>query len=283
LVPFDDSFRVSEAATSPPKGAPTSKHCRARLASAIEELCELEERLYAEDRWALLALFQAMDAAGKDGTIRATLTGINPASVEVTSFKEPTAHELDHDFLWRHVVALPERGQIGVFNRSYYEEVLVVRVHPEFLDRQKLPERPALKQLWAERYESIRDHEKHLTRNGIAIVKFWLNVSREEQRLRFLSRIEEAQKNWKFQASDIRERTFWKDYMAAYQRALRETSRPWAPWYAIPADDKDYMRMAVAEILVATLKALDPSFPKLPRAEKRDLRRLEVQLRKREV
>ena len=283
LVPFDDSFRVSDAATAPPGDAPSSKRCRARLAAAVEELGELEKRLYAEDRWSLLAIFQAMDAAGKDGTIRATLTGINPASVEVSSFKEPTAHELDHDFLWRHAVALPERGRIGVFNRSYYEEVLVVRVHPEYLDNQKLPERPPLKQLWAERYESIRDHEKHLSRNGTAIVKFWLNVSKEEQRRRFLSRIEEAEKNWKFQASDIRERKCWDDYMDAYQRALRETSRPWAPWYAIPADDKEYMRMCVAEILVATLRDLDPRFPRLPREEKKDLRRLEVQLRKREV
>jgi PPK2 family polyphosphate:nucleotide phosphotransferase len=283
LVPFDGSFRVSRAHTRPPEGAPSPKRCRERLAAAVEELGQLEKRLYAENRWALLAIFQAIDAAGKDGTIRATLTGINPASVEVSSFKQPTSYELDHDFLWRTTVHLPERGRIGVFNRSYYEEVLVVRVHPEFLDAERLPRRPSLRDLWAERFESIRHHEKHLSRNGTVLVKFWLNVSKEEQRRRFLSRIDEAEKNWKFQSGDIRERRHWNAYMRAYERALRETSRPWAPWYAIPADDKDYMRMCVAEILVATLCALDPRFPELPREERKELRRLGALLRKRKA
>jgi len=279
-VPFSGSFRVAAAATAPPPGAPSPKRCRARLAQAIEALYDLQQKLYAQDQWAVLVIFQAMDAAGKDGTIRAVMTGVNPAGVEVYSFKAPTAQELDHDFLWRTAVCLPERGEIGIFNRSYYEEVLVVRIHPEFLDAQRLPERTPTARLWAERYESIRDHERHLTRNGTVMIKFWLNVSKQEQRRRFLSRIEHAEKNWKFQAADIRERQHWKEYMAAYQEALRETSRPWAPWYAIPADDKDYMRMCVAEILVKRLRALKPEYPKLPPAERQELAKLQKKLRK---
>ena len=282
-VPFDGSFRVARAPTAPPEGAPQPKRCRARLAEAIDELRNLQEKLYAEDRWALLLVFQAMDAAGKDGTIRAVTTGINPAGVEVYSFKAPNLRELNHDFLWRTAVCLPERGRIGIFNRSYYEEVLVVRIHPEFLEAQRQPERPPLSRLFVERYESIRDHERHLSRSGTVVLKFWLNVSKEEQRRRFLSRIEEAEKNWKFQAADIRERQHWKEYMAAYQDALRETSRPWAPWYAIPADDKDYMRMCVAEILVETLRGLKPRYPKLPLVERQALAKMQKQLRKHRV
>jgi PPK2 family polyphosphate:nucleotide phosphotransferase len=283
LVPFDASFRVAKAPTGPPDGAPSPKRCRSLLSEAIEELRELQERLNAEDRRALLIVFQAMDAAGKDGTIRAVMTGINPAGVEVYSFKQPNSYELDHDFLWRTAVRLPERGHIGIFNRSYYEEVLVVRVHPEFLDAQGLTHRPPLKRLWEERYESIREHEKHLARNGTTILKFWLNVSKEEQRRRFLSRIEEAEKNWKFQAADIRERQHWKQYMVSYQEALNATSRPWAPWYVIPADDKDYMRMLVAEIVVKTLRRLDPQYPKLPREAREELAKMQKRLRKGEA
>jgi len=208
------------------------------------------------------------------------MTGINPAGVEVYSFKAPNANELDHDFLWRTAIRLPERGRIGIFNRSYYEEVLIVRVHPQYLETQRLPRQPSLKKLWGERYESVRDHEQHLARNGTLVIKFWLNVSREEQRRRFLSRIEESEKNWKFQSADIRERQYWKDYMAAYQEALRQTSRSWAPWYAIPADDKDYMRMCIAEILVETLGRLKLEYPTLPRAERRELAKLQKELRK---
>jgi len=280
LVPFDGSFRVSKAPTGPPEGAPSTKRCRLMLTESIEELRDLQEKLNAEDQRALLIVFQAMDAAGKDGTIRAVMTGINPAGVEVYSFKQPNSYELDHDFLWRTAVRLPERGHIGIFNRSYYEEVLVVRVHPEFLDAQGLTHRPPLKRLWEERYESIREHEKHLARNGTTILKFWLNVSKQEQRRRFLSRIEEAEKNWKFQAADIRERQHWKQYMASYQEALNATSRPWAPWFVIPADDKDYMRMLVAEIVVDTLRRLDPQYPKLPREAREELAKMQKRLRK---
>jgi PPK2 family polyphosphate:nucleotide phosphotransferase len=273
-VPFDGSFRVARAATSPPKGAPGRKRCRERLARAVEALDELQHRLYADDRWSVLVVFQAMDAAGKDGTIRAVMTGVNPAAVEVHAFKAPSAQELDHDFLWRTAVRLPERGRIGIFNRSYYEEVLVVRVHPELLEGQKLPRRPGLRRLWRERLESIREHERHLARNGVAVVKFWLNVSQEEQRRRFVSRLEDPEKHWKFRPEDAAERVHWNAYMAAYQEALRATSRAWAPWYAIPADDKDYMRMQVAETLVATLRRLNPKYPDVPKAERSELRRL---------
>ena len=198
---------------------------------------------------------------GKDGTIRAVMSGVNPAGCQVSSFKVPSKEEIDHDFLWRTTKRLPERGRIGIFNRSYYEEVLVVRVHPEYLKGQRLPEIPPLEQLWTERYESIREHEKHLARNGTVILKFWLNVSHAEQKERFLSRLDEPEKNWKFSSGDVRERGFWKDYMRAYEDALNATSRPWAPWYAIPADSKSYMRMCVAEIVVATLKGLGLHYP----------------------
>ena len=196
------------------------------------------------------------------------MSGINPAGCQVFSFKQPTPEELDHDFLWRTTKCLPERGRIGIFNRSYYEEVLVVRVHPEYLKGQKLPDGVDLKNIWQQRYESIRDHEKHLARNGTVILKFWLNVSKEEQRQRFLSRIDEPRKNWKFSAGDVHERRFWQDYMAAYEEAINATSRPWAPWYAIPADDKPFMRLSVAEIIVANLKKLDLKYPTVEDKEK---------------
>lgn len=268
LVPYDGSFQQEESSTLPPKDAPNKKKCKKQLKELIDELDELQRVLYAEDKYALLLIFQAMDAAGKDGTIRAVMSGVNPAGCQVFSFKQPTPEELDHDFLWRTEKCLPERGRIGIFNRSYYEEVLIVRVHPEFLQAQRLPEAVNLNQLWQQRYETIRDHEKHLARNGTVILKFWLNISKEEQRQRFLSRLDEPEKNWKFSTADVKERGFWKDYMQAYEIAINETSRPWAPWYAIPADDKPYMRLAVAEIIVNTLKSLDIKYPEVGRAEK---------------
>lgn len=279
-VPFDGSFKTSKAPTRPPEGAPSPKRCRARLVEAVDAMSDLQQKFHAENRWGLLLIFQAMDAAGKDGTIRAVMTGINPAGVEVYSFKAPNDYELDHDFLWRTSLHLPEKGEIAIFNRSYYEEVLVVRVHPKLLEAQRLPDRPSLDRLWEERFESIREHERHLARNGTVILKFWLNVSKEEQRLRFLSRLEEADKHWKFQAADVRERQHWDEYMDAYQEALRETSRPWAPWYAIPADDKDYMRMCVADIVVQTIRGLDPSYPRSSRKDLEELARLQKLLRK---
>jgi PPK2 family polyphosphate:nucleotide phosphotransferase len=261
LVPTDHSFRVQDVPTTPPKGGPDKKESKKRLEDLIDELEDLQRMLYAQDQYALLLIFQAMDAAGKDGTIRAVMTGVNPAGVQVFSFKVPTPEELDHDFLWRTTLRLPERGRIGIFNRSYYEEVLIVRVHPKFLENQNLPYAIDLDRIWEERFESIREHEKHLARNGMVILKFWLNVSKEEQRQRFLDRIEEPEKNWKFSAADVEERSFWDAYMQAYEEALNATSHPWAPWYAIPADDKHNMRLCVAEIIVNTMKALGLKYP----------------------
>jgi len=260
LVPHDGSFRVTSAATARPKEAPGKKEARERMAAATEELDALQRVLYAEDRYSVLLIFQALDAAGKDSTIRAVLTGVNPAGCQVFSFKQPSAAELDHDFLWRTARSLPERGRIGVFNRSYYEEVLVVRVHPDLLEYQRLPPFDP-DQIWRDRLESIRNHESHLAANGTVILKFWLNVSREEQRKRFLSRLEEPDKNWKFSIGDVEERRFWDQYMIAYEEALNETSRPWAPWYAIPADHKPYMRMVVAETVVQALRQLNLEYP----------------------
>lgn len=262
LVPFDGTFRLDRAPTAP-DDPPEKSQLKKELAGLVEELSELQERLYAEDRVAVLAIFQAMDAAGKDGTIAAVTTGINPSGVQVHSFKRPSIQDLEHDFLWRHALPLPQRGTIGVFNRSWYEEALVVRVHPEILEDQRLPWRPKKKHLWTERLESMADHERHLARNGTIVVKFFLNVSKEEQKRRFLSRIDDRSKNWKFQEGDVRERALWDDYQIAYEAALNGTSRSWAPWYAIPADDKPYMRCEVARILVETLKSVDPKFPDL--------------------
>jgi PPK2 family polyphosphate:nucleotide phosphotransferase len=227
----------------------------------VEEIGELQRILYAHDHRALLLVFQAMDAAGKDGTIRAVMTGVNPAGCQVYSFKQPSAQELDHDFLWRTAKCLPERGMIGIFNRSYYEEVLVVRVHPEYLAAQNLPQPIDKDTIWKDRFESIRDHELHLARNGTVVLKFFLNVSREEQKKRFLARLDEPEKNWKFSAADVQERGYWNDYMKAYADALGETSRAWAPWYAIPADFKPFMRLAVARIVRDTLKSLKLHYP----------------------
>jgi PPK2 family polyphosphate:nucleotide phosphotransferase len=244
------------------------KKLKKKLKKLVKEMAQLQHALYAEDKYALLLIFQAIDAAGKDSTIRAVMSGINPAGCQVFSFKQPSTRELDHDFLWRTTCSLPERGRIGVFNRSYYEEVLVVRVHPEFLQAQKLPDKINLNQLWKKRYEAIRDHEKHLVNSGIIVLKFWLNVSKEEQRNRFLSRLEEPDKNFKFSISDVKEREYWMDYKRAYQEALNETSRPWAPWYAIPADDKPYMRMTVADLIVRTMKTLKLKYPTIGPEEK---------------
>jgi PPK2 family polyphosphate:nucleotide phosphotransferase len=273
LVPFDGSFDVGTAPTAPGE-EPGKKRARKELQKRIKRLRELQRMLYAQDRWSVLLVFQALDAAGKDGTIRAVMSGINPAGCQVYSFKRPSANELDHDFLWRTTTRLPERGRIGIFNRSYYEEVLVVRVHPELLETQRLPVRPEGDEIWRQRFESIADHERHLARSGTAIVKFWLNVSPEEQRSRFLARIEEPEKNWKFETADLAERARWDDYMLAYEEALNATSRPWAPWYAIPADDKPFMRATVADIVVRTLEGLDLAYPTVSDEERAKLQAL---------
>lgn len=259
LVPFDGSFVVAETGTAPDKAL--RRRVKKRLKLAIKQLDKLQQVLMAGDNHSVLLVFQAMDAAGKDSTIRAVMQGINPAGCQVFSFKKPSSQELDHDFLWRTSKRLPERGRIGIFNRSQYEEVLVVRVHPEYLQYQKLPDVSDDKAFWEQRFESIRDQEKHLARNGTLILKFWLNVSPEEQRRRFLSRLDNPDKQWKFSPADIDERPFWPQYMQAYEDALNATSRPWAPWYAIPADDKPYMRTLVAETIVSAMAAIGLEYP----------------------
>ncbi|HVS64033.1 MAG TPA: polyphosphate kinase 2 family protein [Thermoanaerobaculia bacterium] len=264
LVAADEPFDSAAAPTAPPDDTAQKKVLKKRLAEAVERLSELQHILYAHDHHAVLLIFQALDAAGKDSTIRAVLSGVNPAGCQVFSFKAPSAQELDHDFLWRCAMRLPERGRIGVFNRSYYEEVLVVRVHPRHLASQKLP-KDCLdpESLWQERFESIRDLERHLARNGTVVLKFFLNVSKQEQRRRFLSRLEEPEKNWKYSQQDVEERQHWDAYQQAYSEMLPATSRPWAPWYAIPADHKPFMRLTVAEILLGSLESLDVAYPQV--------------------
>jgi PPK2 family polyphosphate:nucleotide phosphotransferase len=226
------------------------------LQGGVELLAEYQDMLYAQDRWALLLIFQAMDAAGKDGTIKHVMSGVNPQGVQVYSFKAPSPEELDHDYLWRSMRALPERGRIGIFNRSYYEEVLVARVHPEILERQKLPPQLVTKRVWDERYEDIRSFERYLGRNGVVIRKFFLHVSKGEQKRRFMSRLDEPEKNWKFSANDVAERRHWKDYQRAYEDAIRETATEEAPWYVVPADHKWFTRLVVAGAIVEALAGL---------------------------
>jgi PPK2 family polyphosphate:nucleotide phosphotransferase len=233
------------------------------LASGVERLAEYQDRLYAQDRWAVLLIFQAMDAAGKDGTIKHVMSGVNPQGCQVFSFKQPSAEELDHNFLWRCMKSLPERGRIGIFNRSYYEDVLIVKVHPELLDKQRLPDGKRGKSFWDARYDDINAFEQHLVRNGTVIVKFFLNVSKAEQKRRFLERLTDPSKNWKFSPSDVAERAHWDDYMDAYQDAINATSTEWAPWYVIPADHKWATRAVVADILTSTIRDLDARYPTL--------------------
>lgn len=263
-VPFDGGFDVRAAPTAPPADAPPAKRLRKELRALVREFDDLQRKLFGEDRHALLLVFQALDAAGKDSTIRAVLRGVNPAGVHVTPFGRPSSLELRHDFLWRTARHLPERGHVGVFNRSYYEEALVVRVHPRLLEPQRLPEPESMETFWQGRLESIRDHERHLARSGTAVLKFWLNVSKDEQTRRLLSRLDEPSKRWKFEMADMHEREHHEDYLDAYQAVFDATSRPWAPWYAIPADDKPFMRRVVAGIVVEALRALDPSHPDAP-------------------
>lgn len=243
------------------------------LAEHKRQLSDLQEQLFAADRHAVLLVFQAMDAGGKDGTIRHVLSGVNPQGCQVTAFKQPSVEELSHDFLWRSARALPERGRIGVFNRSYYEEVLVVRVHPELLEAQRLPGDVKPAKLWKQRFRSIRAFEEHLTRNGTVVVKFFLNLGKEEQRKRFLSRLDEPEKNWKFSATDVEERDHWGHYRKAYQEAIRATSSDDAPWYVVPADRKPVMRALVASVIVQTLGQLDLSVPDQSDEQRSELQR----------
>jgi PPK2 family polyphosphate:nucleotide phosphotransferase len=246
---------------------------RKMLAAQVGRLSALQSLLYAYDRYALLLIFQAMDAAGKDSAIKHVMSGVNPQGCEVYSFKHPSAEEIDHDFLWRTTECLPERGRIGIFNRSYYEEVLIVRVHPDILRSEALPaELVNEKTIWEDRYRSINDLESHLYRNGTRILKFFLHVSKEEQRKRFLARLDDPEKNWKFSAGDLSERALWKEYMVAYQECLRATSKGVAPWYVIPADDKKNARLLVAEAIVETLEGLKMSYPQPDRAHRKELK-----------
>jgi PPK2 family polyphosphate:nucleotide phosphotransferase len=241
------------------------------LREGVEQLAQLQDMLYAQDRWSVLLVFQAMDAAGKDGTIKHVMSGVNPQGVQVHSFKAPSEEELDHDYLWRCMVRLPERGRIGIFNRSYYEEVLVARVHPEILERQKLPPELVTKDIWEQRYAQIRDFERYLAQNGVVVRKFFLHVSKAEQKRRFLSRLDEPEKNWKFSATDVAERRFWKDYQRAYEDAIRGTATKEAPWYVIPADHKWFTRLAVSAAIVDTLARLDLHYPVVDAAKRKAL------------
>ena len=268
LVPFDGSFKIATSPTVPPNNVPDEKACKKALKKSVKALSDIQRILYAHDYHSVLLIFQAMDSAGKDGTIRAVMSGLNPAGCQVYSFKQPSKEELDHDFLWRTTIRLPERGRIGVFNRSYYEEVLVVRVHPEYLKSQRLKQAVDLNEVWNDRYQSIRNHELHLAKSGTLVLKFWLNISYEEQRQRFLSRLNTPEKNWKFSEGDVREREHWDSYMNAYEAALNETSRPWAPWYAIPADNKPYMRRCVAETILENVQTLDLHYPSVSEEDK---------------
>ena len=242
------------------------------LQEGVKWLAEMQERLYAQDCWSLLLIFQAMDAAGKDGAIRHVMSGVNPQGCQVYSFKAPSGEELDHDYLWRCMKALPERGRIGIFNRSYYEEVLVARVHPEILTAQKLPPSVIGKDIWDERCKDMRNFEKYLSHNGVVVRKFFLNVSKAEQKKRFLERLDEPAKNWKFSVQDVKERAYWNDYQRAYQDMIRNTATKRAPWFVVPADNKWYTRLVVAAVIVDALMALNLQYPKVDAAKRKGLR-----------
>jgi PPK2 family polyphosphate:nucleotide phosphotransferase len=278
LVPFDGAFNLKKMDTRPDEKISKKDNVKA-LEEHVEKLAKLQAKLYAQNSYSVILIFQALDAAGKDGTIRAVMTGVNPQGTEVYAFKQPTADELDHDFLWRVQRCLPERGRIGIFNRSHYEEVLVVRVHPEYLENQRLPRVPKnLDDLWEERFDSINEAERHWARNGAVILKFFLNVSQKEQHKRFLERIVDTDHNWKFSAGDWAETKHWDEYQRAYEDALRETSKPWAPWYCIPADSKSFMRRVVAETIVDTLAQLDIDFPTVNAEQKEEMEKIRLEL-----
>ena len=271
-VDHGSSFRLKDFDPADTRNLLAKAKAEELLQHNVTAMSELQDKLYAQGQWALLLIFQAMDAAGKDGVIKHVMSGVNPQGCEVTSFKQPSAEELDHDFLWRTSRRLPERGRIGIFNRSYYEEVLVVRVHREILGKEHLP--PALvgKNIWRERFEDIRNLEDYLTRNGIVIRKFFLHVSKEEQRQRFLKRLEEPEKNWKFSEADVHERAYFKDYMDAYEDMIRHTATPEAPWYVVPADHKWFMHAVVSATIVETLDSLKLSYPKVDGDRRRGLK-----------
>ena len=270
-VKHGKKFRLKDVDPGDTDGLKSQEAAARQLEEGITTLCELQEKLYAQAEWSLLLIFQAMDAAGKDATIKHVLSGVNPQSCSVCSFKAPSEEELAHDFLWRASNALPERGHIGVLNRSYYEEVLVVRVHPDYLENQHIPKKLVKKRIWRERFESINDFERHLTRNGTVVLKFLLHLSPEEQRRRILDRIDDKEKNWKFEIADLTERKLWDRYMDAFEEMVRATSTPEAPWHVIPADNKWYTQLVVSSVIIDRLRALKLRLPQLSAKEKKEM------------
>ena len=271
MVSNGKKFRLKDYDPEDTAHIQDKEHAENLLKQGVEKLAELQDKLYAHNHWSLLLIFQAMDAAGKDGAIKHVMSGINPQGCQVYSFKKPSDEDMDHDFLWRTTKCLPERGRIGIFNRSYYEEVLVVKVHPEYLRHQHLPPQLAGKDVWEHRYESINDLEKHLTRNGTVVRKFFLNVSHEEQLRRFQKRLEDPKRHWKYAASDAAERVHWNDYMAAYQDCIRATATKHAPWVIVPADHKWFSRLVVAAAVIDALEELNLHYPKIDDAKRREL------------
>jgi PPK2 family polyphosphate:nucleotide phosphotransferase len=271
----DDGFRLKDIKPDDTLEFTSEDKPRAKeaLAMGVDLLAELQDMLYAQDRWAVLLIFQAMDAAGKDGAIKHVMSGVNPQGCQVYSFKAPSSEDLDHDFLWRCIKCMPERGRIGIFNRSYYEETLVVRVHPDFLEKQKLPPELVTKDIWKERFQDIRSFERYLTRNGVVIRKFFLHVSNKEQKKRFLERIQEPEKNWKFSANDAKEREHWDDYMEAYEDMIQNTATKNAPWYVVPADNKWFTRVVVAAAVIEALSSLNLHYPEVNDEKLKELAR----------
>lgn len=287
LSRFVEPFRIDgtrefhlKSHTTDERGGLSKDDAKQLLVANNKRLRNLQEKLYAHDRWSLLLIFQGMDAAGKDSAIEHVMSGVNPQGCEVYSFKQPSATELDHDFMWRCLIALPERGRIGIFNRSYYEELLVVRVHPEALAKEKIPARLVTENIWRERFEDISAIEKYLTRNGTVVLKFFLNVSRSEQRQRLLDRLDQPAKNWKFSAQDLAERALWPRYQAAYQDLLRHTSTKQAPWFVVPADHKWFARLVISAVIVDAMEKLDLAFPVKPEASAAELKKAKEQLEK---
>jgi PPK2 family polyphosphate:nucleotide phosphotransferase len=271
-------FRLKDFDPGDSSGVKSKKHAEKELPRGLARMVELQDKLYAQDKWAILLIFQAMDAAGKDGAIKHVMSGVNPQGCQVFSFKQPSAEELDHDFLWRSSKCIPERGRIGIFNRSYYEEVLVVRVHKELLERQRIPSSLVTKNIWNERFADINAYEHYLSRNGVVIRKFFLNLSKEEQRQRFLSRLEEPTKNWKYSAADFAERERWNEYMAAYEEMIQHTATPHAPWFVVPADKKWYTRLVVADAIIHALEHLNLHYPVVNADKRKELKAARVAL-----
>ncbi|MFN2445202.1 MAG: polyphosphate kinase 2 family protein [Vicinamibacterales bacterium] len=274
----NDRFRMKDVDPGETLGLDLRERAQELLATGVQQLADLQEKLYAQDRWSILLLFQALDAAGKDSTIKHVMSGINPQGCQVSSFKQPSSEELDHDFLWRTVRHLPERGRIGIFNRSYYEEVLVVRVHPELLAKQRLPEPVVTKNIWRDRFRHIRHFEDYLSDQGTVVRKFFLHVSKDEQKRRFLERLDKPEKNWKFSVADVHERDHYADYMRAYEDLIRHTATDRAPWFVVPADHKWFTRLVVAAVVVDALRSIKPTFPKVGGEQLRQLQLAEAAL-----